>query len=274
MVFSSSAGDIYYEVHGPENAPVLVFTHGVIMDHRTFIPLIETFSDAYRILLWDMPGHGASCSEAHSFSFAAAAACLIGLLDEIHADTAILIGVSLGGHISQYAAYHYPDRVSAVAVIGSIPLHRRFSRAVKFLLPAAVSASMAMLMMLPEKTFIALNNRGKASSPETLQYLAELSKRAGKKHIAQLHSAMLSEIVTGIEAPVTQPLLIAHGEKEISLNIRLARQWHEAVPGSTYAVISGAGHVANQDNPEECSRLLGAFFNQLQTNRQPSNTVT
>jgi len=38
-----------------------------------------------------------------------------------------------------------------------------------------------------------------------------------------------------------------------------ARRWHADLPGSEYAVIPDAGHVAHQDNPEGFNRVLRAF---------------
>jgi len=51
---------IYYEVHGPVDGPAVLCTHGVAMDHRTFDQQVSALADRYRVIVWDMPGHGRS----------------------------------------------------------------------------------------------------------------------------------------------------------------------------------------------------------------------
>lgn len=38
MFYENKVGSVYYEVHGPKDAPAIVFSHGVAMAHRTFAP--------------------------------------------------------------------------------------------------------------------------------------------------------------------------------------------------------------------------------------------
>ena len=120
------------------------------------------------------------------------------------------------------------------------------------------------LPLMPEKALVKFNSRGKAIKPETINYLDEISLRTGKRNILQLHGAMFAGVFEGIAEPVKQPLLIAHGEKEVQFNINLARKWHKTNPESKYAVIQEAGHIANQDNPEEFNRIVQLFLEELE----------
>ena len=45
MYYENSRGKVYYEVHGEDNAPVVVFSHGICMDHKTFIPQVDDLKD-------------------------------------------------------------------------------------------------------------------------------------------------------------------------------------------------------------------------------------
>ncbi len=49
-------GNVYYDLSGPEDATVVIFLHGVGMDHRTFEKQKEGLHDQYRTLLIDLPG--------------------------------------------------------------------------------------------------------------------------------------------------------------------------------------------------------------------------
>ncbi len=93
MIFESDWGPIHYDVAGPEGAPVVVFTHGIVLDRSTFDAQVAGLRDTYRLVVWDMPGHGRSFPlPGGDFRFSVASACLIGLLDEIGAERAVLVG--------------------------------------------------------------------------------------------------------------------------------------------------------------------------------------
>jgi pimeloyl-ACP methyl ester carboxylesterase len=83
-------------VGGPENAPLVVFTHGATIDHHEWDATLPIVAEKFRVLTWDMPDHG--LSRPAPFSMAAANADLIAILDALHVDQAILVGHSLGGN--------------------------------------------------------------------------------------------------------------------------------------------------------------------------------
>ncbi|WP_041367007.1 alpha/beta fold hydrolase [Natranaerobius thermophilus] len=63
-----------------------------------------------------------------------------------------------------------------------------------------------------------------------------------------------------MDGAVKHPLLIINGEKEFSPIKRLARKWHQRSPASKYLVIPNAGHVCNQDNPDQVNEELETFI--------------
>lgn len=256
MMCKSGAGHLFYEVSGPKDAPAVIFTHGVAMDHRTFATQTAAFSNRYRVVVWDLPGHGRSALNDAEFGYPLAAACLIDMLDDIGLDAALLVGLSLGGHIDQYAAYYYPERVTAVAEIGSTPLHRGLGAFTKMYYTAFLGIS----RLIPEKTIAMLFAQSRAVKPATREYLREVAIKTGKNRILQFTHSMLRDASKGIPSPFRQPLLITHGEKDLGLVITQARHWHEDIPGSIYAAIPDAGHIVHQDNPEGFNRVLRRFL--------------
>jgi pimeloyl-ACP methyl ester carboxylesterase len=102
-MFKSEYGDIYYELSRAKEKPVIIFTHGVGMDHRTFATQVEAFKADYGVLVWDLPGHGRSTIKKRKERFTKMSAdCLNRLMDELGIDEAILVGQSLGSMIVQH----------------------------------------------------------------------------------------------------------------------------------------------------------------------------
>ena len=264
MYYKSKYGHIYYEVHGKEKAPLIVFTHGLLMNHKTFKEQLPDLVKDYRVILWDMPGHGSSFELGKKFNYPLVAECLIGLLDEIKAEKAVLAGLSLGGQVSQYTAYYYPDRVSAVVDIGSIPLHKGLDRPIKFFLKTLLK----ICWLIPEKSRFAgfvvrTFSKQVAKKNATREYLTKTVISAGKRKIINTTNEMLDESFRGIRHPIKHPILIIHGTSDKWILIKKAKKWHEDTSESRYSIVPDASHIANQDNPKEFNRILLSFLKKL-----------
>jgi 3-oxoadipate enol-lactonase len=111
---------IHYWIVGPKDAPVVVLTHGASMDHRMFDDQLEILLDAgYRVLSWDIRGHGISKPIGTEFSTSIVVDDLVAILDRHGINTCVPVGQSFGGYVSQELLFRHPERVTAIGVIGS-----------------------------------------------------------------------------------------------------------------------------------------------------------
>ena len=63
MPFASINGQqIFYQDSGGD-APAIVFSHGLLMDHEMFAPQVAAFQDSYRCIVWDERAHGRTASD-------------------------------------------------------------------------------------------------------------------------------------------------------------------------------------------------------------------
>ncbi len=259
-----STGTLYYNLFGPKGAPLIVFTHGAGMDHRMFTAQVEALRDEYRVLVWDIPGHGNSGPLKEEFSFINASVDLIALLNEVRAESAVLVGHSLGGYISQMAASLYPNRVLALVMIGSTPLHWQLSGVNKLSLRFATT----LLSIVPEGMLWRLCSRQTALNPQVQRYAEDGLTRVGKRQFICIWRGVTAVTTAGIPAAPNKPLLITCGAQDYMGNIRKdALRWHRSVLGSHYAEIPNAGHNANQDNPEPFNAELSSFLQEVAPTR-------
>src|ERR1700756_3750110 len=110
---------IAYEESGPQDGPVVVFSHGFLMDGEMFLPNVENLQDVFRCIVWDQRGFGATGPTNRAFSYWDSARDLIALLDHLEVASASLVGMSQGGFISMRAALLEPDRFRAIALIST-----------------------------------------------------------------------------------------------------------------------------------------------------------
>ena len=115
------------------DGPVVVFSHGLLMNHTMFAPQVEALRDGYRVITWDERGHGEAEHEG-TWSFWDSADDVLALLDHLGIEQAVLAGMSQGGFLSLRATLSAPDRVRALVLIDTqagveIPLWSRSTRA-------------------------------------------------------------------------------------------------------------------------------------------------
>ena len=118
---------IHYEVHG--DGPPLILTHGYSSTSAMWREQIAPLSKRYRLILWDMRGHGQTDSpdDPSLYSHDATVAYMAALLDMARAERAIVGGLSLGGYVSLDFYLRYPERVRALLLFaGRLFLGGRF----------------------------------------------------------------------------------------------------------------------------------------------------
>lgn len=258
MIYKSKFGDIYYEITGSEGKPVVLLCHGIGMDHRTFEGQITALQGEYRVIVWDMPGHGRSTMTEHDMRFTLMAAeCLVGLMDEAGTDQAVLVGLSLGSFVIQQVLNKHPQRVIATVHIGAISLYPRYSSLLKPLFPM-----MGMLKFMPAKMFYASFAKHRANTLETRRYLEEVISKTGKNLVLKITRDIGYELTEGVPKPPDRPILITYGADDIYTR-GLSAKWHRRTPGSECVVISKANHIANQDNGDEFNKALISFLQRL-----------
>jgi (E)-2-((N-methylformamido)methylene)succinate hydrolase len=108
-----------YDLTGPIGAPVLVLVHGLGLTRATWAAFVPALAQDYRVLAYDLPGHGDSALPQEVPSLTMLSAHLLALLDDLQIARATIIGFSLGGMINRRFAMDHPGRVTALVVLNS-----------------------------------------------------------------------------------------------------------------------------------------------------------
>ncbi|ACO47577.1 3-oxoadipate enol-lactonase [Deinococcus deserti] len=108
---------LHHRVRGPLNAGrTLVFLNSLGSDLRIWDAVADSFSTTTRTVQYDKRGHGLSDAPPAPYTLRDHTEDLAGLLDALDIQTAVLIGVSVGGMIAQDFAAAYPDRVDGLVL--------------------------------------------------------------------------------------------------------------------------------------------------------------
>ncbi len=109
-----------YDLTGPPEAPVVVLIHGLgLTRDSTWGRIAPVLARRYRVLAYDLLGHGQTALPKGAVTLTALSDQLIAVMDALGIDQAAFIGFSLGGLINRRCAMDHPGRVSALAILNS-----------------------------------------------------------------------------------------------------------------------------------------------------------
>ncbi|MDD5581090.1 MAG: alpha/beta hydrolase [Methylobacter sp.] len=106
----------YLEFEGHQ--PTLIFMHGLTANAHAFDGLIAAgLSPAFHVLSVDLRGRGESDAPVSGYAMKDHAADIVGLMDALNIDKAILAGHSFGGFLALYLAKYFPERIDKIILI-------------------------------------------------------------------------------------------------------------------------------------------------------------
>jgi len=108
-----------YRIRGASNLPTVTLIHGLGLNHCLWQWHEPALSANFRILSYDLFGHGNSAPPPGPPSLGLFARQLYDLLDHLRIRRCAMIGFSLGGMINRRFAIDHPERVNALAVLNS-----------------------------------------------------------------------------------------------------------------------------------------------------------
>jgi pimeloyl-ACP methyl ester carboxylesterase len=134
-----------YEAHGRGDR-IVVLLHALLMDARLNRGLARALaSRGHRVILLDLLGHGASDKPVHAAEYRVDVygEQVIGLLDHLRVERAVVGGLSLGANVSLHVAAHHPERVQGL-VLEMPVLERAVPAAALTFVPALLAVHYAL----------------------------------------------------------------------------------------------------------------------------------
>jgi pimeloyl-ACP methyl ester carboxylesterase len=258
----------YYEQAGT-GAP-LVFIHGAFADSQIWEPQWRYFSSQYRLVRYDLRGHGKTgTSELGRYSMNTFADDLTSLLDSLEIFSPIVCGLSWGGSIAQAFAVRNPKRIKALVLAGS-SVSIRLTLIDRFLCDVLFPkwAMLFTIRLLSAKNFtrfslwLARLTRGKQWLSQNAvmgEYLENSMLAMNSNEYVKIWGAIYGFNLLPLEN-ITCPTLVLNGEYEPKSTYQHTKEILRRAPHSKANVVPKASHAMNTDNPEVFNNYLEEFF--------------
>lgn len=258
--------ETYYESYG--EGPPLVFVHGAWVDRRMWEPQVAALAGEYRVITYDLRGHGRTGPSAErNYTVELLAADLRALIDALDLERPAVCGLSLGGMVAQLYAVRY-DELSGLVLADTAASTRltRWDRLQGLLFPKW-SIAWTVRLLGPERYVdwafrLARHTRSAdwfGRDPEVREYVRETMSAFDTRSFSAVLDAIYGFRLTDLAA-ITAPTLVLNGEFESRSAFEHAAHIERTVPDARSAVIPEAGHTANMENPTAFTRELRGFL--------------
>jgi len=245
--------DLYYQDQGNRSAKTtLLLSHGYAASSAMWQQQIEFLSDNYRIITWDMRGHGRSQSpdDINAYSSAISLLDMKNLLDACDVQSAVIGGHSLGGYFSILFNIKFPERVSGLMLFNTGPGFRNDKARDDWNLYALNQGQRF-------KTDGLEALRGRIETRLGHHTSAQGLMNAAEKMLTQ-HDASAIDSLPHIQVPT----LIVCGEQDKGF-LDPTAYMDKKIPSVTTALIPNARHAANLDQPELFNQALESYLARL-----------
>lgn len=239
-----------YELSGPEDRPVVALIHGLGVNRRSWQWHEPALADRYRVLRYDLFGHGNSAPPPEVPSLSLFSAQLCGLLDFLNVESAAVVGFSLGGMINRRFAMDHPSRVSALAVLNSP--HERSPEAQKLVeeraANVAVGGSDATIETALQRWF---TPGFRAARPEITDLFRQWRAATDAKsypHSCQVLARGVLELIRP-DPPITRPTLVMTCENDSGSTLAMAHAIAAEIAGAETIIVPRLQHLGLVEEP-------------------------
>jgi pimeloyl-ACP methyl ester carboxylesterase len=251
----TSSGGLYYEVSGAGEPIVLI--HAFSVDRRMWAPQIAVLEGRYRVIRYDLRGHGKSGGPSDPYSPHEE---LRSVLDALFISKATLIGLSAGATIAADFAIAYPDRVTRIVLAspglsGHVP-----SAPLTWMQPVFEAAGSGdaerAARLWAETPIMALRNDLTAAT--TVKEL--VMSNAGLWTYRTNPARQLTPPAIGRLSEVKCPALVIIGEQDLPHIKEIASLLVKGIAGARLVTIPLAGHMVNLDARDAFNQAVDKFL--------------
>jgi len=241
--------------------PPVILIHGLGLNRECWDWTVPALVDRYRVIRYDLYGHGESAPPPETPSLSMFARQLAGLMDHLDIERAAIAGFSLGGMIARRFAQNFPERAAALAILHSP--HRRTPEAQAAILARVVQARgdgpAATVEAALERWF---TDAYRATNPAMMDRVRGWVL-ANDPEIYPTIYRVLAEGVAEIvapEPPLSLPVLALTGDEDYGNGPEMTRAIAAETENAETVILPGLRHMALAEDPAAVNDPLRDFL--------------
>jgi len=263
--------DTHYKISGA-GQPVFILLHGFGASLFSWREVIQPLSDIGTVIAYDRPAFGLTerpleWQGESPYGPEAQADLVIGLMDELNIDQAILVGNSAGGTISMLAALQHPERVQALILVDAAVYAGGGAPA--WIRPLFITPQMKHLGPLLARQIRAQGTefiRSAWHDPERITpdifegYEKPLQVHNWDKALWELTVASRESGLSERLHELTLPVLVMTGDDDRIVPTEQSLRLAGEIPAAALSVIPQCGHLPQEECPAEFMQAVTEFL--------------
>ena len=240
----------------------LLLVHGYPLNRQMWQPQVATLGDAARVIAPDLRGHGESGAPDGPHSMERLADDLAEMLDGLGiGEPVVVAGLSMGGYVALAFYRRHPARVAGLILAAT--------RAGADGEAAKANRNKAMDLAREQGVAaVADSVLPKMLAPDTYQTRPELVSQVRQIMTATPLNGVIGDLTAMRDRPdstellgsIQQPVLVIHGQADQLIPPSEAEAAYARLPHARLALIPGAGHLLNLEQPEAFDAEVRTFL--------------
>lgn len=247
-----------------EGDKVVVFIHGYLETADIWEEVLEAMKSKYRVIAFDVPGHGISETRHPVHTMEYVADTLYSLLTQLGIDKCTVVGHSMGGYIALAFAKKYNDNVNGVVLFHSTPNGDTAEK-------KANREREINIIATGRKELLAKSNPGntfaKANREEYKEVIDDLTRNILETDddgiIALLKGMQEREDMNAFVDEMKQPLLFIFGMADDYIPVEYAKEIAARHPKAEVAWLEHAGHMGIIEDTDASVEALEHFIDKV-----------
>lgn len=247
---------LHYTLDGAREGQPLVLIHSLGTDLRLWDAMIPLLG-AFRILRFDLRGHGLSDNASSAFTIDDLAADVRLLLDLVRIDTAVIVGISVGGLVAMNFAIRSPERVASLVLcdtaarIGSTALWSDRIASVQNHGIAPIAGNVVARWFAPDFA---------GRQPAVHRGYTNLVTRTSDVGYIQMCEVLRDTDLTQSVGAIRARTLVACGALDVSTPPAQAQQLAHAILNARYVEFANAAHLPPVEQPAPTAAVITRFI--------------
>lgn len=247
---------IWYTVDGRDEAPTVLLLHSLGTTHELWDDQMPALRDAYRVIRYDMRGHGRSTAPPGGFTIEQLGTDALAVLDATRVRSASVCGISIGGVTSIWLGEHAPDRVDRLVLANTaarIGTSGSWSARIDEVRADGIDVAADQAM---SRWFSSDFREG---HPDIVERFREMARSCALESYLGACCALRDADLRRDLHRITAPTLVIAGRVDPSTTVADGEYLRDNIPRARLEVLEAA-HLSNVERPQEFSGLLTDFL--------------
>lgn len=238
---------------------VVVLAHAIGCDHRMWEELVPVLSPAFRVLAFDLRGHGKSPVPRRPYALEEMAADVAAALERREVAKAHWVGLSMGGMVGQAFALEHAARLGRLVLANTTSSYgdegrRMWEARAKAVAEGGLAAIKDMVM---SRYF---SDEFRERHPGVVAKVARRFLETPVEGYLGCCDAIKELDFTADLPRIHARTLVIGGEHDAGTPPAMQEAIANRIAGAKFAVIAGAAHLSAVENPAEFGALVRDFL--------------